>query len=110
MSKVIFFFTHLFFSFQPYRNALEEEKSKSLNLSELLESERQTLYRVQSELETLRQSQESLPNIRHLEVSTVNISHLLCFGHLLERSLFAKCKKLFVIDTILPENIYLLCS
>ena len=52
-----------------YRNALEEEKSKSLNLSELLESERQTLYRVQSELEALRQSQESLPNIRHLEVS-----------------------------------------
>ncbi|XP_052799016.1 A-kinase anchor protein 9-like isoform X3 [Mya arenaria] len=36
-------------------NALEEEKSKSLNLSDLLDSERQTLWRVQSELEALKQ-------------------------------------------------------
>lgn len=40
-----------------FRNALEEEKSKSLNLSDLLESERQALWRAQAEIESLRQQQ-----------------------------------------------------
>ena len=51
------------------RNALEEEKSKSLNLSDLLDSERQTLWRAQAELETLKQ-QQGFAEPRAFEVST----------------------------------------
>ena len=55
-----------------YRNALEEEKSKSLNLSDLLESERETLWRVQAELEALKQ-QQVYADPRAIEVTFINI-------------------------------------
>jgi hypothetical protein len=50
---------------------LEEEKSKSLNLSDLLESERETLWRVQAELEALKQ-QQVYADPRAIEVTLIH--------------------------------------